>query len=130
MAKSSRPSSVRVVADHTPGPHQTDSDQALWWLPVLGPCAAAIAFQLARSAAHADCTWPADALARAVGLGANCSKLWYSLDRLAYFGVAEFVGTDTLTIRLFLPRLSPRQLAYLPEFMVEIYRLEMSEARS
>jgi hypothetical protein len=130
MPKSSRPSSVRVIADRTPGPHRTDSDQALWWWPVLGPCSAAVAFHLSRSAAIAETTWPAEALARAVGLGTKCSKLWYSLDRLAYFGVAEFVGTDTLTIRLFLPRLSSHHMAYLPEFMVELYRHEMDGVQS
>ena len=49
-----------------------------------------------------------------VGLAGNRSKLWLSLDRLHRFRVATFVSTDTLTIRLWLPALTDRQLARLP----------------
>ena len=38
------------------------------------------------------------------------------------FRVARFVSTDTLTIRLWLPALSVRQLARLPEAMAAAYR--------
>ena len=57
-----------------------------------------------------------------VGLAGNRSKLWVSLDRLHRFHVATFVSTDTLTIRLWLPALSDRQLARLPEPMATAYR--------
>jgi hypothetical protein len=57
-----------------------------------------------------------------VGLAGNRSKLWQSLDRLHRFRVATFVSTDTLTVRLWLPALSDRQLAHLPTSMADAYR--------
>jgi hypothetical protein len=61
-------------------------------------------------------------LARMIGLAGNRSKLWVSLERLDRFHVARFVSTDTLTIRLWLPALSARQLDRLPEPMAAAYR--------
>jgi hypothetical protein len=75
----------------------------------------------ARHAATGERCWPTDELAVRVGLGGNRSKLWMSLDRLDRFGVATFVATDTLTIRLWLPALTHRQLARLPNVMAVAY---------
>jgi hypothetical protein len=56
------------------------------------------------------------------GLGASRSRLWVSLERLHRFHVTTFVSTDTLTVRLWLPALTDRQLAHLPEAMALAYR--------
>ncbi len=123
MSESTRPARVRVFADHAPGPHRTDSDDIWWWLPVLGPTATVLAYLLARHAAYDDTDWDTATLARSVGLGGSCSKLWISLDRLATFRVATFVGTDALTVRLYLPALSSRNLASLPDCLKAAYRI-------
>ncbi len=123
MTESTRPSCVRVIADHTSGLHRTDSDDLwAWWLPIIGPTASSLAFLFARHAAQADTCWPTQDLARMVGLAGNRSKLWMSLERLHRFHVTTFVSTDTLTIRLWLPALTDRQLARLPEAMALVYR--------
>ena len=93
--------------------HQVNKRQK-WWLPIIGPTASALAYLFARHAATGETCWPTDDLARMVGLAGNRSRLWLSLDRLHRFRVATFVSTDTLTIRLWLPALSDRQLAHLP----------------
>ncbi|WP_040494319.1 hypothetical protein [Ilumatobacter nonamiensis] len=119
--KPQRPTHLNVVADHTPGEHVTDSDDIWWWLPVLGPTATVLAFNLARNARESDKTWPTDALAQRVGLGKSQSLMWRSLDRLDMFHVAHFHGTDVLTIRLQLPRLTQRQLSKLPDDLAADY---------
>ena len=114
---STRPDHLVVIADHTPGAHVTDSEDIQWWWPILGPTSSACAVLLARHARHADVNWPAEVLARRLGLGTMCSTLWASLDRLAMFGLLEFVSTDVATIRVNLPALSTRQLNRLePDF--------------
>jgi hypothetical protein len=122
MTETTRPTSVRVIADHTPGPHRTDSEDLWWWLPIIGPTASTVAYLFARHAAGGgEVSWPTGELAVRVGLGGNRSKLWMSLDRLHRFAVATFVSTDTLTIRLWLPALTDRQLARLPYAMAVAY---------
>ena len=109
-----RPSRLCVIADPTPGPHRTDSDDIVWWLPILGPTASWLAFLLARHATvEAQHCWETELLARTVGLAGNQSKLWVSLDRLDRFGVGRFHATDVLSVRLWLPALSERRLAHL-----------------
>jgi hypothetical protein len=122
MTSKNRPSSVRVIADPTPGVDRTDSDDLWWRLPILGPTASVLAFVLARDARRGDVCWPTEELARTVGLAGNRSKLWLSLERLHRSGVATFVSTDTLTIRLWLPELTDRQLAHLPAALAAAYR--------
>ena len=120
-ATPSRPTHLNVAADHTAGEHVTDSDDIWWWLPILGPTATVLAYNLARYARHSDVTWPVDALAQRIGLGKSKGLLWRSLDRLDTFHVARFHSTDLLTIRLELPILSQRQLAKLPEDLAANY---------
>jgi hypothetical protein len=122
MTDTTRPRLVHAIADHTPGPHRTDSDEIFWWLPVLGPTASALAFIFARHTRQAESCWPTEDLARMVGLAGNLSKLWVCLERLHRFGVTTFLSTDTLTVRLWLPALSDRQLARLPQAMAIAYR--------
>ena len=119
---SSRPDRLIVVADHTHGPHQTDSDQITWWLPVIGPTATVLAVTLAHHTRGGDTTWDTLTLARRIGLAGNRSKLWASLERLVTFGCAQFVSVDVLTIRLWFPALTPRQLACLPDDLAATYR--------
>lgn len=38
-----------MCADTTPGVHRTDSDEILWWLPVIGPTATVLAQTLGSS---------------------------------------------------------------------------------
>ena len=103
MNDTTRPTSVRVIADHCDGPHRTDSDDIWWWLPVLGPTATVLAYLLARHAAYNETCWDTAVLARSVGLAGNRCKLWASLERLSQFHVLTFVATDVVTIRLNLP---------------------------
>jgi hypothetical protein len=76
----------------------------------------------ARHAATGEAFWPTEDLARMVELAGNRSRLWLSIDRLHRFRVATFVSTDTLTIRLWLPALTERQLAHLPASMAAAYQ--------
>ncbi len=57
-----------------------------------------------------------------VGLAGNRSKLWVSLERLHRFHVTTFVSTVTLTVRLWLPALTERQLSRLSDAMAIAYR--------
>lgn len=82
MNDTTRPTSVRVIADHCDGPHRTYSDDIWWWLPVLGPTATVLAYLLARHAAYNETCWDTTVLARSVGLAGDRCKLWASLDRL------------------------------------------------
>ena len=117
-----RPERIIVIADHTPGPHQTDTEDNWWWLPVIGPTATALAFLLARHAHHRQRTWDTATLARTIGLAGNRNKLWSSLDRLSDFHVIRFAATDVVTVRLYLPALTARQLAVLPDDLAAAYR--------
>jgi hypothetical protein len=93
-----------------------------WWLPVIGPTATALAFLLARHAHHGERTWDTATLARTIGLAGNRNKLWSSLDRLSDFHVIHFAATDVITVRLYLPALTTRQLAVLPDDLAAAYR--------
>lgn len=117
-----RPERIIAIADHTPGPHQTDTEDNWWWLPVIGPTATALAFLLARHAHHGERTWDTTTLARTIGLAGNRNKLWSSLDRLSDFHVIRFAATDVITVRLYLPALTTRQLAVLPDDLAAAYR--------
>jgi hypothetical protein len=122
MSATTRPDRIRVIADPTPGSHRTDSDEIVWWLPTLGPTAFTLAFVFARHAARSETCWPTDDLARMIGLAGNRSKLWVTLERLNRFHVTTFASTDTLTVRLWLPALTERQLSRLPDAMAIAYR--------
>jgi hypothetical protein len=117
---------LRVIPDPTPGTHHTGSTDVLYFLPIVGPCTAWLAFHLASHAlANGEHVWSLTH-SRLVGLGGNRSKLWASLDHLAYFGLGEFVATDTMTIRLHLPRMADCHLDRLPNALAIVYRHETS----
>jgi hypothetical protein len=54
----SRTDRIRVIADSTFGPHRSDSDEILRWLPILGPTSSTLAFVFARHAARSESCWP------------------------------------------------------------------------
>jgi hypothetical protein len=84
-----------------------DSDDFLvWWLPILGPTATLLAHRLARHASRlGPPTWPADELARAIGLGERTAGLHDAIARLERFGLLQR-GHDrsTIAVRLTVPR--------------------------
>jgi hypothetical protein len=121
MDTQSRPTTIHVCRDTTPGTHPTDSDEIAWWLPVIGPTASVVAHLFTRTTAPEGTTWHIPVLARRVGLGGSCRKLWLSLDRLAMFGVVTFHGCDVVTIRTELPTLTPHQLERLPADLAAEY---------
>ena len=125
-----RPEALHVCTDTTPGVHRTDSDDIFWWLPIIGPTATVLAHTLAGHSPAGGATWNTSELAQRVGLSRNRSKLWDSLNRLDQFGVAQFHATDVLTIRIWLPALSPRQLDRLPAPMATAYRTKYLTAIS
>src|SRR5690242_20301592 len=101
--------------------HQMNMQQK-WWLPILGPTASIVAHRFARTVSHGPACWPTVELAWSVGLGGSRSSLWHALERLHRFGTATFVSTDTLTIRLWLPALTDRQLHRFPALTAAAYR--------
>ncbi len=118
---SARPDHLTVIADHSPGPHVTDSDDIQWWWPVLGPSASCLATLISRHSRCGDITWPAAVLAQRIGIGGLCSKLWATLDRLEGFGLLTFVSTDVAAVRVNLPELTARQLNHLAPDMAAAY---------
>ncbi len=107
MPKPIRPDHLFVIADHTPGAHPAATDDITWWLPILGPTASWLAHLLARHATtRPESRWDTAMLAQTVGLGTSTQRLWASFERLDLFGVAQFVSTDTLTLRLEFPALA------------------------
>lgn len=125
---STRPDHLTVIADHTPGPHVTDSDDIQWWWPVLGPTASSVASLISRHSRFGEVTWPTAVLAQRVGLRLLCSKLWASLERLEGFGLLTFISTDVATIRVNLPELSARQLNHLAPDMVAAYLATIAQS--
>ena len=122
MTETTRPTTVRVIADHTPGRTAPTATTCGGGCRSSAPPPARWPTCSPATPPTGEACWPTDDLARMVGLAGNRSKLWLSLDRLHRFRVATFVSTDTLTIRLWLPALSDRQLAHLPASMAAAYR--------
>ena len=117
-----RPDHLYERADTAPGAHRIASGEAAWWLPRPGPTAIVLAATLVHYTPPEGACWDATALAQRIGLAGNRSKLWASLNRLDQFHVAQFHATDVVTVRLWLPALTERQLTRLPDDMAEEYR--------
>ena len=66
-----RPPTIHVCRDTTPGIHHTDTDQLAWWLPVIGPTATVLAQLFVRTTPRDGAVWQVETLARTVGLGGN-----------------------------------------------------------
>lgn len=124
-----RPETITAVADHRPGLHAFATDEALWWLPTLGPSATLVGQLIARTLVeHADgVELDCDELARSVGLGSASGKLWAAMERLDNFGAARFVSTNVLAVRLHLPRLDRRKIDRLPPHMATAYEAMILE---
>jgi hypothetical protein len=78
-------SHLTVVADHTPGHHQTDSPEIQWWWPILGPTASNLAGLLAASARTGNVTWPVAVLAGRLGVHDRIAR--QAIERLDLFHV-------------------------------------------
>lgn len=121
MTTLTRPPTIHVCRDTTPGIHRTDTDQIRWWLPVIGPTATVLAQLFVRTTPRDGAVWQAETLARTVGLGGSGRQLWNALDRLAMFRFVTFHACDVLTIRTELPALTDRQLERLPDDLAAEY---------
>ena len=115
---------LHVCADTTPGAHRTDSDDIYWWLPIIGPTATVLAQTLARHTPTGGATWDTGELAQrsaCPATGPSCGSASNRLDRSAS---PTSTPPTSLTIRLWLPALSPRQLDRLPADMAAAYRTD------
>ena len=121
------PRTIAVVAypdpviEATPGAILTASDDALiWWTPSVGPTAMLMAHRFATYAAEGPSTWSLLDLAQTFGAGSSTGRTLHTLDRLERFGVIVRRG-DIVGIRLWLPPLTARQQARLPEYLAYVY---------
>ena len=109
------------VVEATPGAILTASDDALiWWTPSVGPTAMLMAHRFATYAAEGPSTWSLLDLAQTFGAGSSTGRTLHTLDRLERFGVIVRRG-DVVGIRLWLPPLTARQQARLPEYLAYVY---------
>lgn len=109
------------VVEATPGAILTASDDALiWWTPSVGPTAMLMAHRFATYAAEGPSTWSLLDLAQTFGAGSSTGRTLHTLDRLERFGVIVRRG-DIVGIRLWLPPLTARQQARLPEYLAYVY---------
>lgn len=116
---------VHFAADATFGHHDVanPADMA-WWLPILGPTPTVLLTTITRNLSTVcGASWPLDELAARVGVKPTVAR--QALDRLQMFHAARWQSLDVMTVRLFLPTLSVRQLARLPEAMQASYPFEV-----
>lgn len=109
------------VVESAPGAIRTASDDALiWWTPSVGPTAMLMAHRFATYAADGPSSWSLVDLAQTFGAGQSTSRMTHTLDRLERFGIIVRRG-DIIGIRLWLPPLTARQRARLPEYLAYVY---------
>ncbi|MGE0795469.1 MAG: hypothetical protein AB7O29_09005 [Acidimicrobiia bacterium] len=109
------------VVESAPGAIPTASDDALiWWTPSVGPTAMLMAHRFATYAADGPSSWSLDDLAQTFGAGQSTSRMTHTLDRLERFGIIVRRG-DIVGVRLWLPPLTARQQARLPEYLAYVY---------
>lgn len=109
------------VVEATSGAIPTASDDALiWWTPSVGPTGMLMAHRFATYAAEGASSWSLDDLARTFGAGGSTGRVLHTLDRLERFGLVVRRG-DVVGIRLWLPPLTARQQARLPEYLAYVY---------
>jgi hypothetical protein len=121
------PATIAVVSypdplvDEAPGAVPTASDEALiYWTPTLGPTAVLMAHRFATYAAEGPSTWSLVDLAQTFGAGKSSRRVLHALDRLERFGIIVRRG-DVIGVRLWLPPLTARQRARLPEYLAYVY---------
>ncbi|HUP70350.1 MAG TPA: hypothetical protein VM142_11110 [Acidimicrobiales bacterium] len=115
-----------VVETHGHDPRSAYA--ARFWLPIVGPSCLVAARSLIEGLGHSPAGYEVELapLGHALGLpgkAGNQAKIVRTLDRLAAFGLASFHATSTplYRVRLAWPPLTQRQLARLPEFLVELH---------
>ena len=109
------------VVENAAGSIPTASDDALiWWTPSVGPTAMLMAHRFATYAADGPSSWSLADLALTFGAGNSTGRMLHTLDRLERFGIVVRRG-DIIGIRLWLPPLTARQRARLPEYLAYVY---------
>lgn len=109
------------VVENSAGSIPTASDDALiWWTPSVGPTAMLMAHRFATYAAEGPSSWSLVDLAQTFGAGNSTGRMLHTLDRLERFGIIVRRG-DIIGIRLWLPPLTSRQRARLPEYLAYVY---------
>lgn len=121
------PRTIAVVSypdpliDDAPGAIPTASDDALvYWTPSVGPTGMLMAHRFATYAADAPSNWSLDDLAQTFGAGRSTGRILHTFDRLERFGIIVR-RDDIIGIRLWLPPLTARQRARLPEYLAYVY---------
>jgi hypothetical protein len=109
------------VVENAAGSIPTASNDALiWWTPSVGPTAMLMAHRFATYAAEGPSSWSLVDLAQTFGAGNSTGRMLHTLDRLERFGIIVRRG-DIVGIRLWLPPLTSRQRARLPEYLAYVY---------
>ena len=118
---------VNIVAwrdeaiETNPNSIPTSSDDAwVWFLPSLGPLSLAMAHRWSQYAAQAPSTWMVEDIAKTFGIGESISRVCQPIDRLEKFGIIRRTGR-TVAVRLWLPPLTQRQIARLPDYLAAVY---------
>ncbi len=121
------PRTIAVVSypdpliDGAPGAIPTASDDALvYWTPSVGPTGMLMAHRFATYAADAPSNWSLDDLAQTFGAGKSTGRILHTFDRLERFGIIVR-REDIIGVRLWLPPLTARQRARLPEYLAYVY---------
>lgn len=110
-----------AIVEAAAGSIPTASDEALiWWTPSVGPTAMLMAHRFATYAAEGPTSWSLADLAQTFGAGKSESRILHTVDRLDRFGIVVRRG-DIVGIRLWLPPLTSRQKARLPEYLAYAY---------
>jgi hypothetical protein len=109
------------TVDNMPGSIPTACDDALiWWTPIAGTIALAMAHRFSAYAATGPTSWTVEDIARTFGIGQSVSRVVHTLDRLERFGIIRR-DRRTIAVRLWLPKLNARQLAQLPDYLAFVY---------
>lgn len=110
-----------LYVHHVPGdgPHLLDWSGIKYWTPTIGPTAAIILLELSSFCRPWRRThqvmWHTEELAKRCGL--NYGQLHRIFRRLAYFGLLEVIGGDTISLPDRLPVLPYRAQLRLPATM-------------
>lgn len=109
------------VVEAMPGAIATASDDCLLWLTSsVGSIAVLVAHRWAQYAAVGPTTWMVEDIGRTFGIGESYGRVNHTLERLERFGIIHRDGL-TVSVRLWLPPLSPRQRERLPAYLAAVY---------
>lgn len=116
---STRPTTVTLLPDRTPGAHPINSPDLRWWLPVIGPTGISLLLLCSDLDTNGR-TYAVEELGALVGRQAP-SRVWRALERLERFGAATFTGAQTVLVRTELPTLSEGLVTSLPAQFAAAY---------